>query len=262
MNINSRLARFLVALAALAMVAVLAGCGGEAGRPDLVLKVSGAASLQEAFEQYAETFEETHDADVQLQFAGSDALAAQIEQGARPGVFAAANTKLPEQLYADELLEAPKVFATNKLVIAVPKVAGKIKSIEDLAKSGVKIAAGSESVPVGTYTRKVLAELPADQRQAIEANIKSAEPDVKGVVGKVIGGAVDAGFVYATDVKAAGDKLIAVELPEELGPATEYGIAAVRGSGSEDSARKFIEGLLAPAGQAILLDHGFGVAPS
>ena len=46
--------------------------------------------------------------------------------------------------------------------------------------------------------------------------MRSNEPDVKGIVGKLTQGAVDAGFVYVTDVNAAGDALTAIELPAEL----------------------------------------------
>ena len=85
--------------------------------------------------------------------------------------------------------------------------------LDDLAKPGVTIAMGAESVPVGSYTRKVLDGLPAEQRKAILANVRSNEPDVAGVVGKVAQGAVDAGFVYVTDVEATGGELKAIELP-------------------------------------------------
>src|SRR6185295_1744060 len=97
-------------------------------------------------------------------FAGSDELAAQIRQGVKPDVFASANTKLPDQLYAEGLVEKPVVFAANRLVLAVPP-GGKVTSLDDLAKPGTTIAMGSESVPVGAYTRKVLDGLPAAERK-------------------------------------------------------------------------------------------------
>src|SRR3954452_17027296 len=159
-------------------------------------------------------------------FAGSDELAAQIRKGIRPDVFAAANTKLPEQLYSEGLVEKPVVFAGNRLVIAVPP-GSDVHSVEDLAKPGTKIAIGSEDVPVGDYTRTVLDKLDPATRDAILKNVRTEEPDVKGVVGKVSQGAVDAGFVYVTDVVAAGGKLGQVDLPAELDPNVSYGIAIV-----------------------------------
>ena len=126
-------------------------------------------------------------------FAGSDELAAQIRQGVKPDVFASANTKLPDQLYAEGLVEKPVVFASNELVLAVPSDSA-VRGLDDLTKPGTTIAMGSESVPVGSYTRKVLDGLPAGEKTAILANVRSNEPDVGGVVGKVTQGAVDAGL--------------------------------------------------------------------
>ena len=127
-------------------------------------------------------------------------------------MFAAANTKVPDQLHADGLLEQPVEFATNEFVLAVPKDSG-IGAVEDLTKPGTKIAIGSESVPIGSYTRETLAKLPRTREKAILANVRSNEPDVKGIVGKLTQGAADAGFVYVTDVNAAGGDLKAIDLP-------------------------------------------------
>src|SRR4051812_47330584 len=113
------------------LVAALAGCGGGgsdgsggSGRPDL--KVSAASSLKTALTAYGELFE---GADAKFSFAGSDELAAQIEQGVKPDVFASANTKLPDGLYAKKLVEKPVVFAANKLELAVPAGSTKVKSL-------------------------------------------------------------------------------------------------------------------------------------
>src|SRR3954471_4539431 len=186
--------RLPVVLALLA----LAGCGGS---EDKQLTVSAASSLKTALTDYGNAYE---DATVRTSFAGSDELAAQIRQGVKPDVFASANTKLPEQLYHAGLVEKPVVFAANQLVLAVSGSGGKVASLDDLAKPGVTIDMCSPSVPVGAYTRRVLDGLPAARRKTILSNVRSNEPDVGGVVGKVAQGAVDAGFVYVTDVKAAG----------------------------------------------------------
>jgi molybdate transport system substrate-binding protein len=251
-----------IAIPALALVLsfAVAGCGNSQPTGEKpVLKVSAAASLQDAFERYAKQFGA---ADAQLQFAGSDALAAQIRHGARPAVFAAANTKLPGQLHDEGLVETPVVFATNELVIAVPSGSTSVKSLADLDRRGVKIAAGSASVPVGSYTRQVLGKLPPAERDAVLANIRSSEPDVKGVVGKVSTGAVDAGFVYSSDVRASGGRLRAIALPKNLEPVVAYGIAVVKGSDDPSAAAKFVDRLLSASGQKILRDAGFGPPPS
>jgi len=253
---RGRLPRLAASIAALALLAaVLAGCGGSSKKD---LTVSAAASLQSAFTEYAKTLDKVN---VRYSFAGSDALAAQIEQGVRPDVFASANTKLPAALYAKHLVEKPVVFAGNKLVLAVP-AGSDIHSIADLEKPGTTIAVGTATVPVGTYTETVLGRLPPAQKAQIAKNIRDREPDVTGIVGKLSEGAVDAGFLYATDVKAAGGKLEAVDLPAALQPAVAYGIAVVSGTSHASEAREFVDGLLHGEGQSELQKAGFLPPPS
>ena len=103
-------------------------------------------------------------ADVRLSFAGSDELAAQIRRGVKPDVYAAANTTLPDELNGEGLLSKPVEFATNQLVIAVPKDS-EVRSVDDLAHDGLKLAIGSESVPIGSYTREVLRGCPRRRRR-------------------------------------------------------------------------------------------------
>jgi molybdate transport system substrate-binding protein len=243
--------------AAALLLVVVAGCGssggGETAKQSQPLTVSAAASLKTALLKY-------HSGN-RYSFAGSDVLAAQIKAGARPDVYAAANTKLPQQLYKAGLLNKPVVFAGNRLVIAVPAGKSKVKSLADLAKPGVTIAAGSASVPVGSYTREVLARLPQPEAKRILANIRSSEPDVAGVVGKLTQGAVDAGFVYITDVKAAGGKLTAIDLPAKLRPRVAYAAAVVTGSKLHHKASGFVKGLLLGRGQAALSSAGFEPPP-
>jgi molybdate transport system substrate-binding protein len=238
---------------------VLAGCGGSSangGKPTLT--VSAATSLKSAFTAYGNDF---GPATVRASFAGSDQLAAQIRQGVRPDVFASANTKLPDALYKAGLVQKPTVFAANRLVLAVPAQHAKVHGLTDLTKPGIRIAMGSPSVPIGSYTRTVLGKLPAAQQKAILANVRSNEPDVGGVVGKVSEGAVDAGFVYVTDVKAADGKLRAVALPEALQPRVAYGVAVVKGARHPAQAKAFIAGLLNGAGQRQLKAAGFEPPP-
>jgi molybdate transport system substrate-binding protein len=231
----------------LVLLAALAGCGGG-GAGNGKLTVSAAASLKKALPQYQPS--------ARYSFAGSDVLAAQIKAGARPDVYAAANTRFPQQLFAAGLVEKPVVFAGNRLVIAVP-ASSDIASTDDLARSGVKLAIGSESVPVGEYTRKVLGGLDPATRKSILANVRSSEPDVKGVIGKLTQGAVDAGFVYVTDVEATDGKLKAIELPADLQPSVAYGVAIVKGGKNPEAARRFVDGLVNGDGARILQAAGF-----
>jgi molybdate transport system substrate-binding protein len=133
-----------------------------------------------------------------------------------------------------------------------------VSGVGDLAKPGMTIAMGSASVPVGSYTRKVLTKLPAGESKAILANVRSNEPDVGGVVGKIAQGAVDAGFVYVTDVRAAKGRLTGIALPARLQPRVIYGAAAVRGAPHPAEARRFVSGLLSGNGRRALDGAGFG----
>ncbi len=233
------------------------GCGSD-DRDRLV--VSAASSMTEPLEACAPKFGDAENADVKLSFAGSDELAAQIRQGAKVDAYAAANTKLPDELHADGLLTKPVKFATNEFVLAVPKDS-EIRSVADLTKEGTKLVIGAESVPIGAYTRQTLAKLPPDQEKAILANVRSNEPDVKGIIGKLTQGAADAGFVYVTDVKATGGDLEAIELPKELEPQVTYGAGVVKKAEQPDLARKFVDGLTRGDCADALGDAGFGPAP-
>jgi molybdate transport system substrate-binding protein len=260
-----RARRPLLALAATVLaVAIVAGCGGGSSSSSTgggsgggssgggTLIVLGASSLTEAVTKYGEGFE---GATVKASFAGSDELAAQIQQGAKADVFASADTEYPEELFKEGLVEEPQVFAANELVIAVPE-GSDIKSLADLTKPGVKLVIGDPSVPVGGYTRTVLGRLPAAQREAIEANVVSEETEVASIVAKLEGGAADAGFVYVTDEKSA-EALEPVTIPASLQPEVEYGIAVVKSSGDKPAAEEFVEGLIEGEGQEDLRAVGF-----
>ena len=212
--------------AALALAFALAGCGGGGDG----LRVSAAGSLKPAL---------AGQDGVRVSFAGSDELAAQIRQGARPDVYAAADIELPAALHAEGLVERPVAFAANRLVVAVAP-GSAIDSLEDLARGGVRIAIGTESVPAGAYARRALARLDPRTRDAILGNVRSREPDVSGIVGKVTQRAVDAGFVYRTDVAASGGRLRAAAV---LGEKVRYGAAVVKGARDPRAARAFLERL-------------------
>jgi len=244
-------ARHALILAAILPLFAAAGCrdDDETASGGSQLTVSGAASLQAALTECAP--------DAKLQFAGSDELAAQIRQGAPVDVLAAANTKIPDELAGEGKLEEPVAFASNQLVLAVP-ADSDIQGLDGLEGDGVKLVIGAEGVPVGDYTRTVLGHLPPAQGEAILANVRSEEPDVKGVVGKLAQGAADAGFAYATDVQAAGDDLRAIELPADLEPVATYGAGVVSASEHQEDAQAFVDGLVDGACHDALLQAGFG----
>lgn len=252
--------RLVAGLFPIAFAAASFGCGDEgsgdpAGSPELV--VFAASSLGPALESYGPDFE---GADVKYSFAGSDDLAAQIRQGVTPDVYAAASTELPDQLAADGLLQEPRAFVTNELVIGVP-AGSDIDDVGDLARPEISVAIGDDAVPVGLYTREVLAELGTGPAQAILDNVGSSEPDVAGIVAKLTQGAVDAGFVYRTDVQASSGELDAVVLPKQVTPEVAYAVAVTIDAEEPALAQAFVDSLRSGAGQQVLRDSGFGPPP-
>jgi molybdate transport system substrate-binding protein len=237
-------------LAPLLLLPLLAGCGR--GRSDLT--VSAASSLQGAFTEYAK--QSFPGVEVRQSFAGSDQLAAQIRAGARPDVFASASTDYPAQLFRQGLVERPKTFAGNRLVIAV-QPDSEIHSLSGLTRPGTTIVTGDNTVPVGSYTREVLGRLPASERTEILANVRSEEPEVSSIVAKLTQGAADAGFVYRTDVRAVGADLRTIRIPAGLQPSVAYAIAVVKGADDPGLARRFVAGVIRGHGAADLRAAGF-----
>jgi molybdate transport system substrate-binding protein len=242
--------RVLLTLAAALAGALLAGCGSDGEEP--ALTVLAASSLETALSEY----DESAGVAAQASFAGSDQLAAQIRRGAPADVFASADTEYPAELHRDGLVEEPFVFAANELVLAVPP-GSPVTSLADLARPGTKLIVGAPSVPVGRYTRALLARLPRGERRAIEANIRSEEPEVGSVVAKLEQGAADAGFVYATDAEAAGAGLATVKIPARLRPTIAYAAAVVSNSDAGAAAHRYLNGLLHGEGANDLRRAGF-----
>lgn len=241
----------VVVLTAVVVTLALVGCGRGEGQPTLT--VLGASSLTGALERYGGSFE---GAEVRSSFAGSDQLAAQIRQGAKADVFASADTEYPAQLHQEGLAAKPVVFARNRLVVVEP-AGGRVRSLADLARPRTKIVIGDPSVPVGAYTREVLGRLPAGERAAIVANVRSEEPEVSSILAKVTSGAADAGFAYVTDAKAVGGQVRTVSIPPKLQPDVAYAAAVLTSSGEPALAHRYLAGLLHGRGAADLRRAGF-----
>ncbi|HEX6952696.1 MAG TPA: molybdate ABC transporter substrate-binding protein [Gaiellaceae bacterium] len=239
---------FLAGLAVIALVAVPAGGAASAARPQLT--VYAASSLTNAFPAI--------DSHEKYSFGGSNALAAQITQGAPADVFASANTTLPKQLFHNGLCSKPVVFTRNRLVIVVPRDnPANIHSVFNLTKAGVKIDIAARGVPVGNYTLQVLQNM--NLTGAVMKNVVSQETDVREVLAKVSLGEVDAGFVYSTDAKTVARKVLLIKIPAWAQPKVQYGICVVTSSSHKSAARAFIKRVLSKAGQRKL--HNFGFLP-
>jgi molybdate transport system substrate-binding protein len=211
------------------------------------ITVYAAASLTDVFPKI--------DPSQRYQFGGSNTLAAQIGQGAPADVFASANTTLPNQLFAKGLCSKPVVFTRNALVVIVPrKNPGKIQSVSDLRRRGVKIVIAAAGVPVGDYTLQVLKEL---RLLRVLRNVVSRETDVREVLAKVALGEADAGFVYSTDARTVPHKVRAIRIPARGQPNVRYGICVVLASSNKPTAHAFVVRVLGKAGQRILRSYGF-----
>jgi molybdate transport system substrate-binding protein len=236
----------LLVLAALG----LAPAAGSATSPRLT--VYAAASLTEVFPQI--------DSRPQYQFTGSDQLAFQIQQGAPADVFAAASPKYPEQLYQQGLVQKPIAFATNTLVLIVPKSnPANVHSAFDLTKPGVKLVIGDSTVPVGSYARTVLNNLGI--AAAVMQNVVSQATDVKQIVSAVATGEADAGFVYVTDVKPVVRKVGVVRIRDSAQPHVVYEVAVVKSSKHLQAAYAFVTHLIRAQAQRQLVGAGFGPRP-
>jgi molybdate transport system substrate-binding protein len=226
------------------LVALTVACGGG---DDEGLTVFAAASLTEVFERL--------DGDARFNFAGSDELATQLREGAEADLYAAASPRNPRELHREGLVERPRVFATNRLVLIVPRDnPADIFSLADL-DGDVKLVVGAEGVPIGDYTRTMLENA---RRTDLLAQVVSEEEDVKGVLSKVALAEADAGFVYATDARAAGDDVRAIDLPDLIQVRVEYPIAVVRGAANAEEARAFVSRLFSAEGRRLLREAGFG----
>jgi molybdate transport system substrate-binding protein len=216
------------------------------------LAVFAAASLTEVFPKINPRPE--------YSFAGSDQLAAQIQLGAQVDVFAAASPKYPELLYQKGLAQKPIPFATNTLIIIVPKSnPGNIHTVMDLTRPGLKIVMGAPSVPVGSYTLTVLKNLGISA--AVLKNVVSYESDVKGVVAKVVTGDADAGFVYVTDARTVRNQVQGIAIRESAQPHVVYEVTVLKNAKHLQVAYRFVTALIRPAAQKILVSNGFGRRP-
>jgi molybdate transport system substrate-binding protein len=192
-----------------------------------------------------------------FQFAGSDQLAFQITQGAPADVFAAASPKYPEQLYSQGLCSKPAAFATNTVVLVVPRAnPARIHSVYDLQRDGIKLVIGAKGVPIGDYTRNALATLGLS---GVLKNVVSEEDDVKLVVTKVAIGEADAGFVYRTDVKPVGNRVFRIALPAAAQPTVRYELCIPATSKHPRLASAFVREVLSKRGRATLKAAGFGL---
>ena len=264
--------RFLTLMLLLALF--LTGCASTpstespATAPEArTLSVFAAASLTDAFTEIGKNFETANPGvTVTFNFAGSQALRTQIEEGAPADVFASASNKEMDTLVTGAFVAqgTPQIFLNNKLVVILPadNPAG-LDSLEDLANSEVKIILAAEEVPVGNYARQSLdlmnGSFGTDFKDKALGNVVSNEDNVKQVVAKVQLGEADAGIVYTSDAVAAPE-LQTIDIPTELNVIAEYPIAPLTNSANADLAGAFVTYILSADSQSVLQKWGFAPA--
>ena len=252
-------------LALVVAVASLAGCGSSgsgaaASSSDSAsaavsgtITVFAAASLKESFTGLGRQFESTHPGTkVVFNFGPSSGLAAQITQGAPADVFASASPKNMAQVTDAGAASSATPFARNVMEIAVPVTnPGKVMQLSDLARPGVKVALCQSSVPCGVTAAKVFTNA------KLRVTPVSQEVDVKAVLSKVTLGEVDAGIVYVTDLRSAGDKVKGIEIPDGVNASTDYPIATLSKSANKATAQAFTDLVLSGQGASALARAGF-----
>jgi molybdate transport system substrate-binding protein len=238
----------------------------SSGKPTRTLNVFAAASLMDPFNELGKLLETRQPGlQVRFNFAGSQQLAIQLEQGAVADVFASADARWMTYAADRGLLRGEsQVFARNHLVVIVPSTnPARIQRLQDLARSGVKLVLGADAVPVGRYSRMALQALskdPAfggDYATRVLKNVVSEEENVKSVVGKVQLGEADAGMVYRSDVTHSVARFLKVlTLPASADIVAAYPIAAVSAGPDSIAAQAFLDLVLSPEGQKVLQRRG------
>jgi molybdate transport system substrate-binding protein len=238
MTTGRRRLRLTAALATgVVLVTSGAACGdGSDGR----VQVFAAASLTDVFEEVVDRFEaENPDVEVTLSFSGSSALVEQVLDGAPADVLATADERTMDGLVAAEASPArgePRAFARNRLVLVVPAGnPGAVSELSDLADDELFVGLCAAEVPCGDL----------------------AANDVRSLLTKLTAGELDAGLVYETDARAAGDDVEVVDAPELAEATTSYPIVALGGGDDPSAGADFASFVLGAEGQAILAEAGF-----
>lgn len=234
--------------------------------PAQKLTVFAAASLTDAFNEIGEQFKQQNPGvTLEFNYAGSQQLRTQLEQGAVADVFASANTKEMNGAIQSGLVVSgtQKTFVRNRLAVIVPKDnPGSIKELKDLAKPGLKIVLAAPGVPVGGYALTALDKMNADFgatfSQTVLSNVVSYEDNVKQVVAKIQLGEADAGIVYSSDVTpGAAKQVVKLDIPDNYNVLATYPIAVLKAAPQADLAAKLVDYALSADGQAILAKWGF-----
>lgn len=247
-------------------IAVLSSCTPSTSTQSITLTVFAASSLADAFDEIGSTFNvDQPGVKVEFNFAGSQQLRQQLEQGASTDVFASANTNEMNTVIASGLIVSgtQQSFLHNRLIVILPKNnPANIQSLQDLAMPKLKIILAAPSVPVGGYALTALSkmniEFGATFSATVMSKVVSYEDNVKQVVAKIQLGEGDAGIVYSSDVTpAAAPQLSTIDIPDKYNVLATYPIAVLKAAPHSQAATAFVEYVLSDKGQSILQKWGF-----
>jgi molybdate transport system substrate-binding protein len=248
--------RRIAAVTALVLSTLALTACGAADTARTRLTVYAAASLQSAFDDLAGAFLEEHPQiyGVEVVVDGSHTLATQLIAGAPADVFASADEPTMLRMVEAALVadDAPVLFASNSLVIAVPlgNPAG-VQTPDDLARRDLVFVQCAREAPCGAIAEQQLAAW------GVAPTPASYEQNVTAVLTKVGASEADAGLVYRSDLHERDDvETVAVDGGEHI--ATRYPIAALASAAQPDAASAFVAFVTNETGREILARHGFG----
>jgi molybdate transport system substrate-binding protein len=236
---------------------------GSCDRGEDATLVAAAMSLRHAMLDLGEAYEERNQGvSLRFHFAASGVLLQQASQGAPFDVVVFAGEEEMGRLAAsgDIDIATRQVFATNRMVVAVPRGGRSLEGLEELRSPDYeRIALGSPAmVPAGRYAAQVL------QRSGLWNEL---EPrfllaiDAAQVVEYVERDEVDAAFLYRSDSVAFPWLTVALTVDSSLHEPIRYTAALVRDPPDPAGGRRFLQLLEGSLGQVVLRRHGFGPPP-
>ena len=222
------------------------------------ITVFAAASLTDAMKEVASVYEAESGDQLLFNFAGSNALARQILEGAPADIFFSADEIQMDNLAKANLVDSATRWdlLSNIIVIVVPTDGSAELTPAALAEPSVKrlALADPESVPAGVYAREYLTKL--GLWNAIEPKVVPTE-NVRAALAAVESGNVEAGIVYKTDAAISKAVRIAYEVPPNEGPKISYPVAVIKGSRNVEASKRFVEYLRSEPALAIFKRFGF-----
>ncbi len=241
---------------------IVGGCRAPEAKPELT--VFAASSLVDVMGEITRALAEpSHDVRVRVNTAGSQILRLQAVQGADFDFFVSADKAHADSLHREGLIERPRPFLFNDLVVIFQPVYGdKIRGATDIGHAQ-RIALAHENVPLGRYTDAFLRAASSSKpglRSLVRSRLISEESNARLVRAKVLLGEADAAVVYRSDLWGY-DSLGRVPVPTQLAPKVTYYIGQRASPSTGRGASAFVEFLSSNEARAIFERHGFRVGP-